>query len=585
MITLKPLTTTLHNRIDLITIPFTERGSRLMLLRNGNHLAIRLAERWERYNGSLSAYRARPPIVRNFFFSDENGDPLSFTIETYAHSVEMTTKSGRFDWAFADTETLAVCLPNGQYRLEFAVYAQRATTDRRGGVLRGVRNIVYTTNARLVKNVITALGEDWFKVQITIDAQAHNILLLNVTPRWGFNRAIPDTVIESARLRWNTWIEAVPPVLDTYTAQYTYAWWVMNQGLLNTRYYFTREALSPSKLHYVGVWLWDQSFHAIAYRHINMKLAEDQLRIMLDHQQADGMLPDAVHDEGAVTHITRPIEGTVTKPPIVAWSALKLFEKYGNRDFLEEIYEPLQRWQDWWLRDNLNECGLCEYKHPFSSGLDDSPLWDCGMPVVAADLNTYLYIQMESLSRIASVIELPQDAEQYQAQAVKWLQTLIDVLWNEELGIFDSLHNGQRIPVLTPFSLLPLWTGKLPAAMNERLIAHLTDPAEFWTDHPIPTVALNDPTFDANQMWRGPLWPNINYLFVEALTRVGRDDLAGELRRKTLRTLAAQPDIYEYYNPLTGEKPPKAASVFGWSSAVFIDLALQETLSAFSKRK
>jgi hypothetical protein len=34
-------------------------------------------------------------------------------------------------------------------------------------------------------------------------------------------------------------------------------------------------------------------------------------------------------------------------------------------------------------------------------------------------------------------------------------------------------------------------------------------------------------------------------------------------------------DIYEYYQPETGENPPQAASIFGWSSAVFIDLAIQ----------
>jgi hypothetical protein len=36
-------------------------------------------------------------------------------------------------------------------------------------------------------------------------------------------------------------------------------------------------------------------------------------------------------------------------------------------------------------------------------------------------------------------------------------------------------------------------------------------------------------------------------------------------------------DIYEYYNPLTSERPPKAAPIFGWTSAVFIDMAIEET--------
>jgi glycogen debranching enzyme len=76
-------------------------------------------------------------------------------------------------------------------------------------------------------------------------------------------------------------------------------------------------------------------------------------------------------------------------------------------------------------------------------------------------------------------------------------------------------------------------------------------------------------------MWRGPTWVNINYLFIEGLARCGYSDLAGELSDKTLDLLMRHDDVYEYYNPDTGAPPPKAASVFGWSSAVFVDLAIK----------
>ena len=33
--------------------------------------------------------------------------------------------------------------------------------------------------------------------------------------------------------------------------------------------------------------------------------------------------------------------------------------------------------------------------------------------------------------------------------------------------------------------------------------------------------------------------------------------------------------IYEYYNAETGERPGEAADIFGWTAAVFIDLAIQ----------
>ena len=157
---------------------------------------------------------------------------------------------------------------------------------------------------------------------------------------------------------------------------------------------------------------------------------------------------------------------------------------------------------------------------------------------------------------------------------------MIDRMWDDEAGLFWALRrapDGNEYPVrvLTPFSLYPLWTGRLPKPMSERLVARLTDPDTFWTRYPIPTVAKSDPKYDPNQMWRGPTWVNINYLFCEGLERVGHAELARELRRRTLDLIMQHNDIYEYYHPETAMHPPKAAPIFGWTSAVFIDLAIQ----------
>jgi putative isomerase len=34
-------------------------------------------------------------------------------------------------------------------------------------------------------------------------------------------------------------------------------------------------------------------------------------------------------------------------------------------------------------------------------------------------------------------------------------------------------------------------------------------------------------------------------------------------------------DIYEYYHPETGDHSPGAAPIYGWSSALFIDLVVK----------
>ena len=574
----------LKNRIDLRHVPFTERGSRLLIYRNDDHFCIRLAERWYKRTGQLSAYRQRPPIIEQFQFTNEQGEPLKIEVSSYPHCLECQTDIGNFTLTFCDPETLLLTLPPGKCGIAFRANVDQAQEDRRGGVLHVTgdirRNIAYTTNARILSNRIESPELEVQQVRLILESSGKEILLLNITPRLGFNRYLPEacSCLEASARSWHDWFAAAPPVADRYQLQYYFAWWVMRAGLISTRYFTTREAMTPSKFYYLGVWQWDAYFHALAYRYVNMNLAYDQLRILIDHQREDGMLPDAVHDEGIVTHLDFPIEADVTKPPLLAWAAWKLFQQSGDREFLDEIYESLVRWNRWWFEKNdLNHNGLCEYQHPFSSGLDDSPLWDEGMPVESPDLNTYLYLQLEAMSRIAHEIGEQNDSVMWKRQAEQISRKMVEILWDNQKGLFWANQNGHRVNVRTPFNLFPLLTGSMPPEIASKLVAHLTNEGEFWSRYPVPTVALDDPKFDPNQMWRGPTWININYLLIEGLRRSGYTQLSRELRRRTLEMISHQSDIFEYYHPLTGVNPPSAAPIFGWSSAVFIDLALQYT--------
>jgi glycogen debranching enzyme len=288
------------------------------------------------------------------------------------------------------------------------------------------------------------------------------------------------------------------------------------------------------------------------------------------------MIPDAVYDEAVVSDIEHPLRAEVTKPPIMAWAALKLHETDPDLDFLREIYVPLVRWNAWWFSMNDDDAdGLVQYNHPFSSGLDDSPLWDYGMPVESPDLNTYLCVQMGSLALIAEQLGMDAEGAMWRRRAEAIVRRMIEDFWDEEAGIFRAMRDNQPVPVVTPFNLYPLWTGQLPDAIRGRLLAHLTNPDEFWGSYALPSVARNDPHFDPEKMWRGPVWANINYIFIEALHQVHEDDLARTLTEKTLELIMSHPGISEYYHAETGEPPASAADAFGWTAAVFIDLAIQ----------
>ena len=296
-----PYLNLLKNRVNLLDVPFTDRGSRLVIFRNENRLFIRLAERWFKRDQQLAAYLSRLPIIDELQFTDENGTPLDMEVVTYPHQVTCQTVLGDFAIFFQDTETLLVTLPFARVGISFLARVNQAQLDGRGGILRLIgeirRSIAYTTNARVVENHLEYFEEGAYRVVLQLEMPegetARPVLQLNITPRLGFNRYIsdPDVVLAASASRWHEWFASAPPVAAEFERQYYFAWWVMRAGLISPRYYITREAMTPSKMYYVGVWQWDAYFHALAYRYVDIRLAHDQLRIQLDHQTAGGNDP------------------------------------------------------------------------------------------------------------------------------------------------------------------------------------------------------------------------------------------------------------------------------------------------------
>ncbi len=575
----------LENRIQLENIPFSDRGSRLLVYRDRriqHALYLKLAERLTSLVPGLSAYRARPPFIHNLRLVDGDGRVVPFEVSSYPHALLFQTPMGEFIMAFQDGQTLSIGTPPDiACGISFSITPDLSRPDARGGEFKSVRNCAYSTNGSVVLNKVENNGNG-YDVTLVVQGDTDTAITLHIQPGLDLNRQVLPfrATLRAAEERWDKWFAAVPEVMEPYRAQYYYAWWVMGNNILSPHGYFRRESVAPSKAHYVGAWQWDNYFHALAFRYTDSALANDQIQFMLDHQQPDGMIPDAVYDEGTITQLEVPVAAAVTKPPIIGWVAMHVYDQTGDQQLLRDIYEPLVRWNSWWFGLNDDDSdGIVQYTHPFSSGLDDSPLWDEGMPVEAVDLNTYLCMQMESMSKMARILSRPREAEMWQRKSDTLAARMVEHFYDKRAGLFWSQKDHQPIRVMTPFNLYPLWTGRMPKEINDRLVRHLSDTTTFRTAHPIPTVAKSDPKYNPEQMWRGPVWVNINFIFVEALTRAGYAKEAHELAERTLRLVMGQNDIYEYYHPETGEPPPKAAPMFGWSAACFIDLAVRMSRS------
>ena len=598
----------LRDQINIRKAPFSHRGSRLVIMETpvGDALYIKLAERLTDIEPGLGTHLRRRPFIEHLVPVDSAGNTLEYETETYPHVIYLRTRIGVFGIAFRDRYTVCVGIPEAGGGISFLVRTQVTHADDRGCDFRAIRDFAYVANRPLALNRVSVRDDAHEVVCVSGGGEDSTVTLefasaaecaddgssgaaadgtgaagLDGSPSRGTicRRAYSFSgAVSASEQLWHRWFEAAPRVSERWQSKYLYAWWVMGNNLVSPKGVVRYEAMMPSKSHYIGIWQWDAFFHALAFRHVDCALAENQFRSMFACQQSDGMVPDAIWDEGVVTEIDHPVQGIVTKPPIAAWAAWKVYQTGRNEGFLREMYGPLVRLMNWWFGMNdAGSSGLAEYSHPYSSGLDDSPLWDAGMPVKSPDLNTYLCLGSQALAEIAGVLGRAQDAAMWRAKALALVDRMIEDLYDEDDGLFWATKNGTRISVDTPFNYFPLFTGLLPRAVAEKLVMRLKDPELYWSRYPLPTVALNDPSHDPATMWRGPVWINVNALFVDGLLRAGYGDLAAELRTRTLELVASQPGIYEYYHPQTGEPPATTAFAFGWSAACFIDLAIQDS--------
>ena len=179
---LSPYLDLLENHIDITRVPFSDRGSRLLVFKHTEQdsLYIKLAERLTAIQPGLDTYRFRPPYIQDLSFVDGAGMPLSCHLTTYPHALLFQTRLGTFSMAFHRNDTVAIGLPpDTSCGIRFRVSTQMWQRSEDGGSLMAVRNLAYRTNGQIVSNELS-LEREAYVIEFIVDGSEDTSIHLNI---------------------------------------------------------------------------------------------------------------------------------------------------------------------------------------------------------------------------------------------------------------------------------------------------------------------------------------------------------------------------------------------------------------------
>ncbi len=416
---------------------------------------------------------------------------------------------------------------------------------------------------------------------------------------------------------------------------------------------WTGDYTQPGPRLYPHQWSWDSAFIAIGYARYDQDRAVRELNHLFESQWKDGLLPQIVFnpqltgeyfpgaefwhaDRSPDAPRDRKTSGVVL-PPVHATAALHVHRHADDtaaaRAFLEKAFPCLAAWHEYLYRerDPENE-GLVYIRHPWESGMDNSPMWDSIMQriqlgleeipsyqradthlvssadrPVGAEYDRFAYLVKlfaerdydeariredcpflvqdvlfnallcqadRDLAEIART--LGEDPSPFEDGAEKTARAMNEKLWDEDHATYldFDLVTGQPLRVYVVAGFLPLYAGIPGVDRARRMVKVLESPNFCLGDASARAVPSYDRFgfgFSPDRYWRGPVWANINWLLMRGLERYGFDEHAGHLRQTIIDLVEGQ-GFYEYFDPASGGG--HGSNFFSWTAALFLDVSL-----------
>jgi len=353
-----------------------------------------------------------------------------------------------------------------------------------------------------------------------------------------------------------------------------------------------------------NIFLWDTCFIACYAKYHPTELPiENALDTFYNLQDIDGFICREYTKEGGPMW---PKDHPVSiNPPLLAFAELELYSRSGNTKRLRHCYPALKKFYDFLVKHYRMDDQLF-FSDALGSGMDNIPRYPDGWkddgkgitvnnlyPEIfryddtdsrwnkqgrAVDLSAQMALFAEQLSTIAGLINKKKDIAAYKQLYNETRSAINQYCWNEADGFYYDLGYGKQIRRKHIGMFWVLMAGIVPKDKLGKVLAHLTDPKQFWRKFPVATYPADQTEFSpAGNYWLGSVWAPTNYMVIKGLLRYDQKKLATLLAKQYYWSVAEvfkkTKTFWENYAPDSiAQGNPARPDFCGWTGIVPITL-------------
>jgi glycogen debranching enzyme len=409
----------------------------------------------------------------------------------------------------------------------------------------------------------------------------------------------------------------------------------------------------PAPRLYPHQWSWDSAFIAIGLAHSDLDRALRELETLFAAQWRDGRVPHIVFNPEAEDYFPgpdrwasarstplaprAPATSGLIQPPVHALALQRILDLARRQSAasivsrIDALYPKILAWHRYLARSrDPSETGLLVIYHPWESGTDNSPRWDCALArIQVGEIDAY---QRHDLKHVEDVSERPTHAEydrylwlvellkragyddaaiqrdypfqvrdvlmsaifaaacgaladvaegisQPTSELVEWERRFsagVTNAWdpNLRLALDWDVITDEPVRVQTCSGLAPLVLPRADAELIRHVVDQLLGPGFAGADGlafpVVPSTVPRSVGFNPRGYWRGPTWPVANWLFWFSLVQHGQREAAERLKQANIALLDRPAARFaEYFEPYTAE--PLGSVEQSWTAAVLLD--------------